>query len=258
MSCTSLVGLITSQKTNRTQEQVEFDVYDPWTGVFKYNAQMSLALYDSQFPNGVENPALVFLGGTMHDRPIMQDFLGTVNESDSLFKVYECKLLPCVPNLPAGFEEHVANSYGELILTTGAAEEGTYYLRSSGATFEAARNEDVGGEVEELEEVEEDQERPEDWFAQEEDAWVAAGGATEEEQEDWLAEPSSQIELQERSVCSEEEHVSVAREQQQPTRKRRNVIEPEGSETRKKAKGKDKAEGSKKIVDYFNKIQKRD
>jgi hypothetical protein len=207
MSSSSLIGLITPSKTKVNQEQVEFDVYDPWTGIFKYNAEMPSSIYETQFPNGIEDHALVFLAGTLHDRPIMQDFLGTINESDSLFKVYEFKEVPGVPILPTGFQEHVANSYGALVLTTGAAEEGIYNLHSGGTTFEVVTEEDdmYGDE-------EDDVGRQEDWFA-------TAGGTQEEEQEDWLTEASgTQIEHKHEIHLTQEEAAgTVCDEQQQPS-----------------------------------------
>jgi hypothetical protein len=135
LSTLTMLGLIAFGRVEG--EEIHVDVYDPWTGIFTYNATVPKTQWDAVLPNGLQEPALVYMAGILSDRPIMQDFLGTVNESDALLQVLQFNVVPATPHLPEGFLYISSTSRGPIVLETVMPEEGVYHIHlGGGADFE--------------------------------------------------------------------------------------------------------------------------
>jgi hypothetical protein len=141
MNACTIVGIILPRLVEEDGEYYMFEIYDVCDGHFVYKAKVARGSYEAeQSKMRLGLPRYVMVSGVLRDVPMMQDFLGMVNEARQVLEAWQICILPSDISIPENSVDIVAPTVAPLEFSPGPME-GYYIIRMNpdgpASTFQA-------------------------------------------------------------------------------------------------------------------------
>ncbi|KAI9468305.1 MAG: hypothetical protein EXX96DRAFT_112612 [Benjaminiella poitrasii] len=110
-----------SHTTNDNTQISTIQLYDVFEGHFIYEVEIDQHLWET-VKQLIDGPKHVIINGTLHPKPIIQDFLGLATDGSFVLHALSITVLPSTPHIPEICRNMPSLIIGDVTLASGPSE----------------------------------------------------------------------------------------------------------------------------------------